>query len=171
MIRMDVSGLRELRQLSRKLQRAADGRVGTQARRRLVTATPTVVRRVQTAVRAVEVGSTRGGTAHPDRSTNLRGRVAAATESSPTPTGVAIFIAGWKLGVSGSRLAQYLDTEDLPRWRHPVFETATRAAADKVQWVTQTGQPYFYVTIRAAEPHYEAAVEAAMAAIAREICS
>lgn len=171
MMKLDVGGLRDLRQVRRKLQRASDGRVGTRARKRLVTATPAVVRRVQTAVRAVEVGSTRGGTAHPDRSTDLRGRVAAATAHSPIPTGVAIYIEGWKLGVSGSRLAQYLDTEDLPRWRHPVFETAARAAADKVAWVTQTGQPYFYVTIRAADTHYEAAIDAAMAAIAREICS
>jgi hypothetical protein len=170
-IKMDVADTRELTQLARKLRRAGDGRTGTLARRRLVTATPAVVRRVQSAVRAVEVGSTRGGVAYPDRSTNLRGRVAAATEHAPIAIGVAIYVAGWKLGVNGTRLAQYLDTEDLPRWKVPVFRTEARVAADKVKWVQQTGQPYFYVTIRAAEPRYEAAVEAAMATIAREICS
>lgn len=167
MITMGVGDTRELRQVARRLRNAADGRIGSRARRKLVVATPTVVRRAQTAVRGVEVTSSRGGAARPNTSTALRARVAAATEHAPIPIGVAIYIAGWRLGVQGTRLAQYLDTEDLPRWRHPVFGRRERPQ----DWQTQTGQPYFYVTIRAAQPHYEAAVDAAMAAIIREICA
>lgn len=164
MIRVDVEGSRELKQLAKKLRRAAGGRPGRLAGQKIVAATPAVKRRVQTAVRSVEVGSTRGGTARPDSSTALRARAAAAVEHSPSGTGATIFVAGWKLGVNGTRLAQYLDTEDLPRWRHPVFGHTTR-------WVTQTGQPWFYVTIRAADEHYANAVDAAGDIIVREICS
>jgi hypothetical protein len=170
-IRMDMASTRDLVQVRKRLQRAGDGRTGRRARRRLVTASPTVVRRVQTAVRAVEVGSSRGGTARPDTSTNLRARIAAAIEHQGTADGVTIYVAGWQLGRNGSRLAQYLDTEDLPRWRHPVFASAARVESGAVRWVTQTGSPYFYVTIRAADGHYEQALDGVMAKIVREICS
>jgi hypothetical protein len=168
---MDIASTRDLVQVRKRLQRAGDGRTGRRARRRLVTATPTVVRRVQTAARAVEVGSSRGGTARPNTSTNLRGRIADAVKHVASADGVVIYIAGWQVGRNGSRLAQYLDTEDLPRWRVPVFASAARIEAGTVSWVTQTGQPYFYITIRAADDHYERALEGVMAKIVREICA
>lgn len=163
MIRMGVAGTRELQTVTRRLERAASGTAGTRARRNLVRAAKPVVRQVRAAAKAVQVGSTRGGTARPDTSTQLRARAAAATDSAATAHGVVLFVAGWKVGPDGTRLAQYLDTEDLPRWRHPVFgHTAV--------WVTQTGAPYFYVTVRAAEPRFAAAVEDAMATTAKETC-
>lgn len=163
MIRMKVDSTREMKQVARRLARASDGRVGTNARRRLVRAARPVVKEVKTAALAVEVESSQGGTARPDNSTNLRARVAAAVDSAATPGGVTLFVAGYKIAVNGSRLAQYLDSEDLPRWRHPVFGRRTSA------WETQKGQPFFYVTIRAAEPRFAAAVEAAVDKLAEEI--
>lgn len=163
MIRMKVDSTRELKQVARRLARAADGRVGVDARRRLVRSARPVVAQVKTAALAVEVESSQGGTARPDSSTNLRARVAAAIDSAATPGGVTLFVAGYKIGVNGSRLAQYLDSEDLPRWRHPVFGRRTSA------WETQTGQPFFYITIRAAEPRFAAAVESAVDKLAEEI--
>jgi hypothetical protein len=163
-IRIRIDSTREMKQVVRRLERASGGRLGRKASRNLVQASRPVRRAIQTAVRAVEVGSSRGGTARPDTSTNLRGRIAAAVNGAAISNGVALFIEGWQLGVNGSRLAQYLDTEDLPRWRYPVF--GRRSAP----WQTNVGQPYFYVTIRGSEPRFRDAVEAAVDDIAEEIC-
>lgn len=164
MIRVKVQSTSELKQVARRLETASQGQVRDRAARGIAVTARPVKTRIQAAVRAVEVGSTKGGVARPDSSTNLRGRVAAATDVAATTGGAVFFVAGYRLGVNGSRLAQYLDTEDLPRWRHPVF--GRRSAP----WQTQTGQPYFYVTIRAAEPQFAGAVEQACAGIAEEIC-
>lgn len=165
MIRMKVDSTREMKQVARRLARASDGRVGTDARRRLVRAARPVVKEVKTAALAVEVESSQGGTARPDNSTNLRARVAAAVDSAATPGGVTLFVAGYKIGVNGSRLAQYLDTEDRPRWRHPIFGRRDNPE----DWAEQKGQPFFYVTIRDAEPRFAAAVESAVDKLAEEI--
>lgn len=162
MIRMKVDATREMKQVARRLTRAGGGKVGADARRGLVRAARPVVGQVKTAALAVEVGSSRGGMARPDTSTNLRVRVAAAVDSAPTGGGVVLFVAGYKIGVNGTRLAQYLDSEDLPRWRHPVFGRTTT-------WVTQTGEPFFYITIRAAEPRFADAVGSAVDKFAEEI--
>lgn len=164
MIKLKVDSTREMKQVARRFEVASRGRAGQQAARGIVRAARPVKGQIKAAVRMVEVESSQGGTARPDSSTNLRGRVAAATEVATTPGGATFFVAGYQLGVNGTRLAQYLDTEDRPRWRHPVFGRAS------APWQTQTGQPYFYVTIRAAEPQFTAAVESACAGIAEEIC-
>lgn len=163
MIRVKVDGTREMKQVVKRLEKAATGTTGRTASRNLVRASQPVQRQIKAAVKAVDVGSSRGGAARPNSSTHLRARVAAAVNASAIADGVAIFIQGWMLGANGSRLAQYLDTEDLPRWRHPVFGRRAR-------WETSTGQPYFYVTIRGAEPQFADAVDDACDETAQEIC-
>ena len=164
---MSVQSTRELKQVSRRLKRAGDGRIQRRAGRKLVTASKPVNRQIQAAVRAVEVGSSKGGTAPPDRSTNLRGRIAAAVDSAARAGGVVIFVRGFMIGRNGSKLAQYVDTEDEPRWRHPTF--GRRNGPN--DWQTNVGQPYFYVTIRAAEDDFADAVLDVLEEIAREICA
>lgn len=165
MIRMKVDSTREMKQVARRLTRAGGGKVGTDARRGLVRTARPVVGQVKTAALAVEVESSQGGAARPNNSTGLRARVAAAVDSAPTGDGVVLFVAGYKIGVNGTRLAQYLDSEDLPRWRHPIFGRRNNPE----DWAEQKGQPFFYITIRAAEPRFAAAVEAAVDKLAEEI--
>jgi hypothetical protein len=121
-----------------------------------------VLREVQAAVRAIEVGSERGGTAPPDTSTNLRGRLAAATTVEQQGIGIRFEVHGAQVGKAGHRLAKLTDVTLAPRWRHPVF-------GNRKVWKTNVGQPWFFVTIRAAEPRFREAVLRAMATTARKI--
>lgn len=117
------------------------------------------LRAVRAAWRSIEVTSSAGGTARPDRSTGLRRRVADATRLSATKTGVRIVVNGRAVdAVYGNSLAWYLNATGRP-WRHPVF--------GRDVWAVQTGREVFFSTINARRPAFRAGIEAAMESTAR----
>ena len=161
-IRVQVAGTAELRRLARRFRAAAEDGLQRDLTTQLTREGRPVLRQVQSAVRAIEVGSERGGTAPPDTSTNLRGRLAAATTVEQQGTGVRYEVHGARVGKAGHRLAKLTDVTLAPRWRHPVF-------GNRRVWKTNVGQPWFFVTIRAAEPRFRSAVLRAMQRTARKI--
>lgn len=125
---------------------------------------PTVAA-VRAAWLSVEVTSSRGGTARPDRSTGLRARVAAATTIGITQTGVRIVVRDRQVDpVYGRSLAWYLTAHGRP-WRHPVFGRRTRGGGR--DWQVQRGQPVFFNTITAHAPMFRQGIERAMEEVAR----
>lgn len=118
---------------------------------------------VRAAIMAVDVTSSKGGTARPDRSTGLRARVAAATKVQATTTGVKITVNGRQVDlVYGKSLAWYLAATRRP-WRHPVFGRR----ANPADWQVQQGQPVFFPTLDAHRPAFRAAILRAMEDTAR----
>lgn len=162
MIRIRVTGTNELDRLARRFRAAADGGFQRDLTAQITREGKPVLRQVQAAVRAIEVGSEKGGAVPPDTSTNLRGRLAAATDVQPQGNGIVFEVHGARIGKAGHRLAKLTDVTLAPRWRHPVF-------GNRKVWKTNTGVPWFFVTIRAAEPKFRAAVLRAMSATARKI--
>jgi hypothetical protein len=123
------------------------------------------VRAAQAAWLSVEVTSTRGGTARPDRSTQLRQRVANATFVQITPTGIRIAVRAGRVDPRyGRSLPWYLNASGRP-WRHRVFGRNTGRPSD---WTQQRGQPVFFTAIGAYAPRFRAAAEAAMERVARD---
>lgn len=160
MITVRVSGHAELRRLAARLRKAADGGLQRDAAGALARAAPPVVARTKAAALAASFpGAPSRGGATP---AGLRTRLAAATKSEPLHNGVRIMVDGAVVGPGGHRLAKLTDTELAPRWRHPVF-------GNRERWVTQRGQPWFFRTIRPAEPKFAAGVRQAMERTARRI--
>jgi hypothetical protein len=115
---------------------------------------------VKAAWLSVEVSSTRGGTARPDRSTGLRARVSAATKLSITSTGIRVTVTERAVDPRyGKALTWYLDASGRRPWRHPVF-------GHRHTWTTQRGQEVFFSTIDAHAPAFRAAIAAAMEVVA-----
>lgn len=111
---------------------------------------------------SVEVQSSKGGTARPDRSTGLRARVAAATDTQVTQQGVRILVRGKRVDpVYGQALAWYLNGSGKP-WRHPIFGRRARSQ----DWAVQRGQMVFHRTVDAHAPAFRAAIERAMEEVA-----
>ncbi len=139
---VSVHGANRLKTLSRDLKAAGAGDLRRELRKEIRQAGKPVVADVRRAVMAVNVSSSRGGTARPDRSTGLRARVARATGLSVTARGIRIRVSGRRLG-KDAKLAKYLDASlgRYTRWRHPVF-------GNRKVWAEQKGQPFFFVTIR-----------------------
>jgi hypothetical protein len=161
-VRVRVSNTAELGRLARRFRRAADGGLQRDLTTQIRREARPVLTSVKASVRSLEVGSEKGGTVPPDKSTNLRGRLAAATDVQPHGIGVRFEVHGAQVGPAGHRLAKLTDTELAPRWRHPVF-------GNRRVWKTNVGRPWFFVTIRAAEGKFRAAVLNAMATTARKI--
>lgn len=119
---------------------------------------------VRAAWLGIEVSSSRGGVARPDRSTSLRARVAAATRLQATPTGIRITVAASRVDpVYGRSLPWYLNASGRP-WRHPIFG---RRATSR-DWAVQRGESVFFTTINAHAPAFRAAIERAMEETARQ---
>lgn len=124
---------------------------------------PTVAA-VRAAWMSIEVQSSRGGTARPDRSTHLRARAAAATFVQITPTGIRIAVRPSQVDPRyGRSLPWYLSGYGRA-WRHPVFGRRTR----RQDWQVNVGQPVFFGTISARAPAFRAGIERAMEQVARE---
>lgn len=85
------------------------------------------------------------------RSTNLRLRVARATNVSVTQRGIRIKVSAKKVGDYGVTLPRYLDgsMRRWRRWRHPVFFPGSISEAPPNLVVEQHGSPYFFDTIKA----------------------
>lgn len=138
-----VQGARQLQRLARRFREHGDGaELRRDLRRNLRERAKPVVAEVKAAALRVQVSSTRGGIAYPNRSTGLRARVAKATKLSFARSGVTILVSAKAFGAYGSTLPKYLDSEleGYGRWRHPVF--------GKDVWTAQKGNPFFFVTIR-----------------------
>lgn len=154
---VSIDGAQKLKRLSKEL-RGAPKELRRELRREIKQAGKPVVTDVRRAARAVNVTSTKGGTARPDKSTGLRDAVARATGLSITSRGIRIKISSKRLAKTHApNLAKYLDFAPFGkfrRWRHPVF--------GKDVWVQQKGQPFFYVTIRKHTKHFRNACFRAM---------
>lgn len=161
-IRIRVGNTTEFRKLARRLRAASNGGLQRDLTAEIRRAGRPVLGQIKSSVRGLEIGSERGGTAPPDTSTRLRGRLAGATDVRAQGIGIRYEVHGERVGPYGHRLAKLSDTELAPRWRHPVF-------GNRQVWKTNVGRPWFFVTIRAAEPQFAAAVRRAMAATARKI--
>lgn len=140
-----VQGRRELHSLAIHLKAAGNPKdISRDMRKNFREAARPVILEMRAAVMAVDVASTKGGVARPDKSTALRARTGAALRLSMAARGgVRIYISGAAIGPYGNTLALYLDSEiaRFTLWRHPVF-------GNKKNWVSQMGQPWFYVTAR-----------------------
>ncbi len=161
-IRIRVGSTGELRRIARRFRAAANGGLQRDLAVGIRREGRPVLTQIKTSVRGLDVGSERGGTAPPDTSTNLRGRLAAATTVGPHGIGIRFEVHGAQVGPYGHRLAKLSDTELAPRWRHPVF-------GNRQVWRTNVGRPWFFVTIRAAESQFRSAVRRAMEVTARKI--
>lgn len=165
-IRLRTDGEAEFRALAQRLRRAASGELERKLRRNLREAGRPVVAHLRTAVMAVNVTSSRGGTADPSYSRQLRQRVASAIRLSVAFQGIRFAVQGSAVGDGkyGLTLPKYLDGE-LPmykNWRHPVF-------GQEGVWEVQHGKPWFFVTIREHAADFEEACVAAINEIVMEI--
>lgn len=146
---VSVQGAQQLEALSRRLKDAGRGDLQKQLRREIREAGKPVIADIRQAVMNVDVKSTPGGVAPPDRSTNLRARTAAATGLSVTQRGIRIRVRGAKVDPRYPSLVKYLDGSfgKYGRWRHPVFWPGRIGTAPANRVVQQSGEAYFFVTI------------------------
>ena len=133
-------------------------------RRNIRTAARPVIADLRSAVMAVDVKSSQGGTARPDNSTGLRARVGGALMVRTGKRGIRIRVDAKKVGEHGRSLPRYLDADlnRYKRWAHRVF-------GDRDVWVAQQGEPWFFTTIRQHYPTFRRAVLNAMAEAEREL--
>lgn len=160
-IRISVRGEQELKNMARRLREAGMGQLQKELNKELREAGRPVIEEIRAAARAVHVTGDRGGAGTPKGSTRLRARVASAVRMSIAAKGIRFTVQGSAVGAYGSTLAAYLDFETAPNWRHPVFGGPA--------WSGQTGQPYFFVTIRANETRFMEACERAMETVFSKI--
>lgn len=159
-----VEGAQQMRDLSSRLKKAGRGDLQKKLRRRIREAGQPAVRDLRAAALGIRVSSSKGGTARPDRSTGLRGRLSAAVGVSQTRRGIRIRVSARRMGEYGASLARYSDAEirRYQRWRHPVF-------GQREVWVEQRGDPWFFVTIRRHRAKFRRAVFKAMDDTSREL--
>lgn len=166
-VRINTEGEQAFRALGRRLKEAAGGKkLDTKLRANIRETARPVVEELRSAVRSVQVQSSRGGMGKPHYSRQLRARVASAVRVSVAYKGVRFNVLGSAVGPYGSQLARYLDSE-LPgyaRWRHPVFGHHDR-------WVEQHGSPWFFETIRHHAADFERACERAIDEVLRDIAN
>lgn len=164
MITVRVGGTDELAALAHRLRTVDVGRDATgELRERGGSTLP----RVQAAVRSIDIGSSRDGTSPANRSTGLRARLAEATRTKDIDGGVRLEVIGAEVDpVWGWRLAKLTDTELAPRWRHPVFFNEDR---EHNAWTGQTGQRWFFTTVRGDIPLYDEAMRRVVDRVAEHI--
>lgn len=166
LIEMQVAGVERLKALSSALKVAGRGDLERKMRRNIRRASKPAEAAVKSAILGVNVsGSSRGGTARPDRSTALRRRVATAVGTSITKNGVRIVVRGRKVDPTyGRNLAWYLAGSGRP-WRHPVFGRRENPQ----DWQEQRGQRVFFPTLQRHAPQFRGAVQQAMDETAAEL--
>lgn len=182
-----VTGAEQLDALARRCRAAGDRGKGlrTELGKAIRTATKPVVADVRAAVRAVDSSahgegggsvsrhahavarmrkSTSRSIAAAGRRAGLRESIARAvvvkTRMSGRTAGVRIVVDASRLPADQRRLPRYLDGQG--RWRHPVY-------GNRDVPVTQTGQPWFEVTIRRRLPAVRQQISAAMDHVARQV--
>lgn len=116
---------------------------------------------VREAWMGIEVESSKGGTAPPDRSTQLRARTARATRIQTRQTGIRIAVRAAAVDARYPSLVFYLNGKG--RWRHPVFNRRS------APWQSQTGTEVFFPTLIEFAPAWRREIVKAMEEIVREI--
>jgi hypothetical protein len=142
----------QYRALAQRL-RGADKELQRNLRRRIRQEGQPVLSAVRAAAAGIEMTSPGGSAGGSGRSTGLRARLAAATKLSVTASGISFQVQESKVD---PRYGDVLTAgSEGHTWRHPVF-------GNRNAWVTQHGTPWFYPTVRAAQPAFRRAVEQAM---------
>lgn len=175
-MRIRVTGHDELGHLARRLREASAGGLMLDVKAELEQDARPVLSATRAAVRAAEF---------PDREpkggappTGFRANLAAATDTMGLSDGVRFYVDGDRVGRGsrGHQLAKLSDTELERRWSHPTFGRKSRRELKNPNrrrantlWRRQVGKPWFFVTIRGAEPTFRRAIERAMAKTARRI--
>lgn len=158
-----ADGAQKYRAVARRLREAGRRDLQRKLTRAIRREGGPALQAVRAAWLTVDVSSTRGGTARPDRDTGLRQRVARATRIQVLQSGIRITVAGRRVDPNYPSLVFYLN--GFPRgrsWRHPVF-------GDRNNWQTQRGQEVFHPTLRRFEPAWRAGIIRAMEEIVAEI--
>ena len=141
-VELRVEGLEQFSDLQRRLHVAGQHGLQRRMHKELRLAAGPVERDIRTAVMGLRVKSSRGGTAHPDRSSGLRARTARAVTTAVTRKGIRIKVSARRFGAYGTTLPRRMDPDASRRpWRSPVF-------GNRQVWKEQTGSPYFFVTVR-----------------------
>lgn len=172
-LRVQADGSAALRRKADQLRRLAGSDFEAKLAQTIRDESRAVLVDVRAAALAVEVTSSRGGTAPPvggygpPQPRRLRGRIAGATYVSATKQGVSFRVSGKRVGRYGTALARYLDGTlgNSKRWRHPVFQNPQGTAP----WTWEQGQPWFFVTITKNKDNFERALRRAIARMAREV--
>lgn len=161
-------GQQDFRALGKRFRKAANGaELRRNLTRRIQGELKTVVADVQAAVKQVDSKGVRGGGARarerastrkraPRGGHGLRASVARSVKSrikySGITVGVRISVDSSKMPPGQRKLPKYLASEK--GWRHPVYGHG--------RWVRQTGQDYWYRTIRRRIPDIRRAVDEAV---------
>lgn len=167
-VQLAVRGHEQFRDLSKRLKTAGEGKkLQRRMRAGIRAAARPAEQDLRAAVTRAQVTSTRGGTAAPDRSTELRARIARAVRTSLTQRGIRVIVDANKVDPKyGASLPRYLDGS-LPRyraWRHPVFGSDA--------WVEQSsGSAWFFSTMERRAPTFLRAVLDAMDETERDLTS
>lgn len=161
-ILVSAEGSRQMKDLSKRMKEAGRGDLRRQLRAEIKEAGKPVVADLKRAVTQVDVTSSRGGSARPNRSTGLRRRVARATTLSVTQNGIRIVVRSRRQPFPTA--AKYLDASvgRFGRWRHPVF-------GNMDVWAQQQGESWFFVTITKHRRQFRRAAFEAMERISNEI--
>lgn len=148
-IPVSAKGAADLDALARRLKDAGRGDLQKQLRREIRDEGKPVIAHIRRAAMAVDVTSSQGGNARPNKSTNLRARTAAATGLSVTKAGIRIRVKGKRVDAQYPTLPKYLDSTlgKYSRWRHPVFHSGPISTAPPSRVVQQKGEAFFFVTI------------------------
>jgi hypothetical protein len=137
----------QYQRLSRALREASRGDLQRELRREIRKAGQPALAAARSAALGVDMS---GG---PSGSTGLRGRIAKATKLSVTAGGIRFRVQDRQVDPQhGETLV--LGSEGKP-WRHPVY-------GNREAWVSQVGEPWFYVTLRAHAPAFRRAAVRAM---------
>lgn len=152
-----------LQRLSDELEAAGRGDLVRKMRRHIRVAANPVMADLRRAVMHVEVASSKNGMARPHADTQLRARIARAIEVRTTRRGIKLVVNARKVGAYGETLPKYLDATITMyrRWRVRVF--------GRDIWVTQYGQPWWFVTITQRAPTIRRAVLQGLDEFAREL--
>lgn len=159
-ITVSAKGAADLDALARRLKDAGRGDLQKQLRSEVRQEGKPVIADIRRAALAVDVSSSRGGHAPPDRSTNLRQRTAKATGLSVTKGGIRIRVRGKRVDPQYPTLPKYLDGTlgKFDRWRHPVFWPGKIGTAPARRVVQQSGEAFFFVTINKHRRQFRRAV-------------
>lgn len=153
-----VQGQDEFNALSRRLREAGRGDLQRRMVRVVRQEGQPALAAVQRRFRGVDVTAT--PSAGGGGSTNLRGRIAAATRIEVTGRGIRIRTIGRRVGEYGDTLANGVNNTG--PWKHPVF-------GNRKVWVTQRGQEVFDPTLLGFESRWRAGIVRVMEEVAREI--
>jgi hypothetical protein len=171
-----TEGAPKLKELQHRIKEAGDSGMRRKFRKEIRQAGGPTVAKLRAAVVGVKVSSldkpsiTRHGRHRGPRSSGLRARVARSIGISQTRKGIRIRASARKVGDYGITLPRYLDAglTRFKRWRHPVFWRDMNSAPP-TRVTQQTGQPWFFVTIRSDYGRFRGAVEQVMEQTKREL--